>query len=221
MTSLSDPPRLQVSIGPPAEETPRARSATEAEEAVAGVEEEGAVSPATTPVVESKVPPPDAAAQADVKTGPSEEPKAEQPTTRASVTIYPLAERPSRVIALEEAYQLAVVNEEQVAIAARELAKAKLLPWRAVALMAPRGEIGGAYSRNKDEIAFNAPPEARSLFGGSSVIRPRNNWLSTFQVTQPLIEPSFFPSWRLGKDAVREEEERYEFTIRGVLFGVA
>jgi outer membrane protein len=125
------------------------------------------------------------------------------------------------VVALEEAYQLAVVNEEQVAIAARELAKAKLLPWRAVALMAPRGEIGGAYSRNKDEIAFNAPPEARSLFGGSSVIRPRNNWLSTFQVTQPLIEPSFFPSWRLGKDAVREEKERYEFTIRSVLFGVA
>ena len=209
---LSDPPRLQISIGPPAEETPRADATTETERAA---------SPAATPVLESQVPPSDASAQAGMKTHPPEETEAEQPSTRASVTIHPLAERPSRVIALEEAYQLAVVNEEQVAIAARELAKAKLLPWRAVALMAPRGEIGGAYSRNKDEIAFNAPPEARSLFGGSSVIRPRNNWLSTFQVTQPLIEPSFFPSWRLGKDAVREEEERYEFTIRGVLFGVA
>ncbi len=209
---LSDPPRLQISIGPPAEETPRADATTETERAA---------SPAATPVIESQVPPSDASAQAGMKTHPPEETEAEQPSTRASVTIHPLAERPSRVIALEEAYQLAVVNEEQVAIAARELAKAKLLPWRAVALMAPRGEIGGAYSRNKDEIAFNAPPEARSLFGGSSVIRPRNNWLSTFQVTQPLIEPSFFPSWRLGKDAVREEEERYEFTIRGVLFGVA
>ncbi len=218
---LSDPPRLQISIGPPVEETPRVDATTETEEAVVGVDEEGAASPADTPVIASQVPPPDASAQADVQTHPPEETEAEQPTTRASVTIHPLAERPSRVIALEEAYQLAVVNEEQVAIAARELAKAKLLPWRAVALMSPRGEIGGAYSRNKDEIAFNAPPEARSLFGGSSVIRPRNNWLSTFQVTQPLIEPSFFPSWRLGKDAVREEEERYEFTIRGVLFGVA
>ena len=206
---------------PPVEETPRVDATTETEEAVVGVDEEGAASPADTPVIASQVPPPDASAQADVQTHPPEETEAEQPTTRASVTIHPPAERPSRVIALEEAYQLAVVNEEQVAIAARELAKAKLLPWRAVALMAPRGEIGGAYSRNKDEIAFNAPPEARSLFGGSSVIRPRNNWLSTFQVTQPLIEPSFFPSWRLGKDAVREEEERYEFTIRSVLFGVA
>ena len=218
---LSDPSRLQISIGPPAEEIPRADATTEPEEAVVGVEEEGAAPPADTPTIASQVPPPDASAQADVQTHPPEETEAEQPTTRASVTIHPPAERPSRVIALEEAYQLAVVNEEQVAIAARELAKAKLLPWRAVALMAPRGEIGGAYSRNKDEIAFNAPPEARSLFGGSSVIRPRNNWLSTFQVTQPLIEPSFFPSWRLGKDAVREEEERYEFTIRSVLFGVA
>jgi len=220
-TRLSDPPRLQISIGPPTEETPGADATTETERAVVGVDEEGSASLADTPVIESQVPSPDAPAQADVKTHPPEEAEAEQAPTRASATIHPLAERPSRVIALEEAYQLAVVNEEQVAIAARELAKAKLLPWRAVALMAPRGEIGGAYSRNKDEIAFNAPPEARSLFGGSSVIRPRNNWLSTFQVTQPLIEPSFFPSWRLGKDAVREEEERYEFTIRGVLFGVA
>ena len=218
---LSDPPRLQIAIGPPADEIPRAGAMAEPEKGVVRVAEEDSASPAATPAVDSKAQPPDVAAQAAVETPPSEEAEAEQPTTRATATISPLAERPSRVIALEEAYQLAVVNEEQVAIAARELAKAKLLPWRAVALMTPRGEIGGSYSRNKDEIAFNAPPEARGLFGGSSVIRPRNNWLSTFQVTQPLIEPSFFPSWRLGKDAVREEEERYEFTIRGVLFGVA
>ena len=207
-TLLSDPPRLRIVIGPGTAEPPRAEAATEPEEALVRVEQE----PADTPT---------GAPPATGETGPSDKAEATQPATRASVTIHPLAERPSRVLALEEAYQLAVVNEEQVAIAARELAKAKLLPWRAVALMTPRGDIGGAYSRNKDEIAFNAPPEARGLFGGSSVIRPRNNWLSTFEVTQPLIEPSFFPSWRLGKDAVREEEERYEFTVRGVLFGVA
>ena len=218
---LSDPPRLQISIGPPAEEIPRADATTEPEEAVARVEDESPAAPVATPVIESKVQPPEAATQTAAKTLPPEEAEAEQTTTRATATIHPLAESPSRVIALEEAYQLAVVNEEQVAIAARELAKAELLPWRAIALMTPRGEIGGSYSRNKDAIAFNAPPEAQSLFGGSSVIRPRNNWLTTFQVTQPLLEPLFFPSWRLGKEAVREEEERYEFTIRGVLFGVA
>ena len=103
---LSDPPRLRIAVGPAAEEPPRAEATNETEKT-----------------------------QADMQTSPPEEAAAEQPATRASVTIHPPVERPSRVIALEEAYQLAVVNEEQVAIAARELAKAKLLPWRAVALM--------------------------------------------------------------------------------------
>ena len=128
---------------------------------------------------------------------------------------------PDRTISLEEAYRLAVANEERIAIAARELAKAELLPWRAVALMTPRGEIGAAFTRNKDAIAFNAPPEMRGVFGGSSVIRPRDDWLATFSVTQPLIEPTFFPSWRLGRTAVREGEQRYAHTVRNVLFGVA
>ncbi len=235
VTPLSDPPRLQVSMVTHAEEKPRAVSTTMPEEAAVNVEE-GRSSSEAKPGTESKTTPIDAAASAVPKTPRPEVADAEQPSTRMSVTIYPTPtpvgtsaqaaqgmseERPSRVLALEDAYQLAVVNEEQVVIAAHELAKAELLPWRAIALMTPRGEIGSSYTRNKDAIAFNAPPEAQSLFGGSSVIRPRDNWLATFQVTQPLIEPSFFPSWRLGKEAVREEEERYEFTIRGVLFGVA
>lgn len=128
---------------------------------------------------------------------------------------------PAGTISLEDAYRLAVANEERIAIAARELAKAELLPWRAVALMTPRGEVGAAFTRNKDAIAFNAPPEMRGVFGGSSVIRPRDNWLATFSVTQPLIEPTFLPSWRLGQTAVREGEQRYAHTVRSVLFGVA
>lgn len=131
-------------------------------------------------------------------------------------------EDPSRrVISLEDAYRLAVANEEQIAIAAHELTKARLLPWRAVALMTPRGEVGGSYTRSKDPIAFNAPPEMRDVFGGSSVIRPRDNWSATFAVTQPIIEPTFFASWRLGQTAVREGEQRYAYTVRNVLFGVA
>ena len=233
VTPLSDPPRLQISMVTHAEEKPRAVSTTIPEEAAVGVEE-GRSSSEAKPEMESKATPTGAAAPVVHKTARPEVAEAEHISPRVSAPVHPLQvrttaqaaqgiseERPSRVLTLEDAYQLAVVNEEQVAIAARELAKAELLPWRAIALMTPRGEIGGAYSRNKDAIAFNAPPESRSLFGGSSVIRPRDNWLATFQVTQPLIEPSFFSSWRLGKEAVREEAARYEFTIRGVLFGVA
>ena len=180
-----------------------------------------ATEPATTPTRVSATIYPAPTDSAPTDSAPAE-PEREDPTSSLAGQAEEMNnEQPSRVLSLEESYQLAVVNEEQVAIAARELAKAELLPWRAIALMTPRGEIGGSYTRNKDAIAFNAPPEAQSLFGGSSVIRPRDNWLATFEVTQPLIEPSFFPSWRLGKEAVREGEERYEFTVRGVLFGVA
>lgn len=132
-----------------------------------------------------------------------------------------LPEDSSRVLTLDEAYQLAIQNEEQIEIAARELAKAELLPWRALALMAPRGEIAASYSRNKDSIAFNAPREMRSVFGGTSVIRPQDNWHGSLEVTQPLLKPSFFPAWRLGKQAVEERKQRYDFRVRRILLGVA
>ena len=53
--------------------------------------------------------------------------------------------------------------------------------------MTPRGEIGGAYGHNKGAIAFSAPPEAQSLFGGSSVIRPQDTWRATFIVREVLF----------------------------------
>jgi outer membrane protein len=129
----------------------------------------------------------------------------------------------TRTLTLDDAYRLAIANEEQIKIAERELAKAQLLPWRAVALLTPRADVAGTYTRNKDEIAFTGNPSGG---GGAtttfpSVIRPLESWQGIFSVTQPLIQPSFIPSWRLGKDSVRQNELRYGFTIREVLFGVA
>jgi outer membrane protein len=129
----------------------------------------------------------------------------------------------TRTLTLDDAYRLAIANEEQIKIAERELAKAQLLPWRAVALLTPRADVAGTYTRNKDEIAFTGNPSGG---GGAtttfpSVIRPLESWQGIFSVTQPLIQPSFLPSWQLGKDSVRQNEQRYGFTIREVLFGVA
>lgn len=128
-------------------------------------------------------------------------------------------------IPLPEAYRLAIENEERIKIASHELGKARLLPWRAITQLTPRGDIQGTYSRNKDEISFVGgrilPPGAESLFSTGSVIRPLERWTGIFRVTQPILEPAFFVSRRLGKAAVRESAERYEFTIREVLFGVA
>ncbi|MBI3246844.1 MAG: TolC family protein [Deltaproteobacteria bacterium] len=127
----------------------------------------------------------------------------------------------SRTLTLDEAYRLAVGNEEQVKISERELVKAQLLPWRAMTLLTPRADVTGTFTRNKDEISFTAQPTLPGQAGTPSTIRPLESWVGTFSVTQPLIQPSFIPSWQLGKDAIRQNEQRHGFTVREVLFGVA
>jgi len=126
-----------------------------------------------------------------------------------------------RVLPLEEAYRLALTNEEQIKIAERELAKAQLLPWRAYAQLTPNANIVGTYTRNKEEISFIREPTLPGQTGTPSTIRPGESWQGLFTVTQPLIQPSFPPSLQLGRDSVRQTLQRYYFTIREVLFGVA
>jgi outer membrane protein len=134
---------------------------------------------------------------------------------------------PAREVPLEEAYRLALANEEQIKIAYSELAKAQLLPWRAIALLTPRGDVTGTYAHNKEEISFirsgvQPPPGTGGAVGiTTSTIRPSDQWQGIFAVTQPLIQPSFLPSWKLGKETVRQNTHGYEFTIQEILFGVA
>jgi outer membrane protein TolC len=124
-------------------------------------------------------------------------------------------------ITLEEGYRLALTNEEQIKIAERELVKAQLLPWRAIALLTPRTDIIGLFTRNKEEIAFISQPDLPGGTGTPSTIRPLESWQGTFTVTQPLIQPAFPSTRRLGQESVRQSAQRYSFTIQEVLFGVA
>jgi len=77
-----------------------------------------------------------------------------------------------RALPLEEAYRLALANEEQIKIAGRELTKAQLLPWRAIAQLTPRADVTGTYTRNKEELAFVFPEGFGSRAGTASAIRP-------------------------------------------------
>jgi outer membrane protein TolC len=126
-----------------------------------------------------------------------------------------------QVLRLEEAYQLALANEEQVKIAGSELAKAQLLPWRAIALLTPRADIAGVFTHNKEEIAFSQQPTLPGQTGTPSVIRPLESWQGTFVLTQPIFQPSFLPTLRFGKETVQQTRQQYGFTMREVLFGVA
>ena len=116
---------------------------------------------------------------------------------------------------------MALGNEEQVKIAEHELAKAQLLPWRAVTLLTPRAEIPGIFTRNKEQISFTQQQTLPGQTGTPSVIRPLESWQGNFVVTQPIFQPSFLPTLRLGKEAVKQTTQQYGFTIREVLFGVA
>jgi outer membrane protein TolC len=127
----------------------------------------------------------------------------------------------ARAISLEDAYRAALTNEEQIKIAGRELAKAQLLPWRAITQLTPRADVAGLYTRNKEELAFQFPANLGGAASGGSAIRPLEIWQGIFNVTQPILQPSFFPSRQLGKDAVQQGEQQYDFTVRAVLFGVA
>ena len=124
-------------------------------------------------------------------------------------------------ISLEEAYRLALSNEEQIKIAGAELAKAQLLPWRAIALQTTRAEIAGTYLRNKEELSFVREGGPEEVGGTVSTIRPLDSWQGLFTATQPLFQPLFLPTWRLGKESAKQSLENYGYTIREVLFGVA
>lgn len=125
-----------------------------------------------------------------------------------------------RTLSLEDAYHLALANEEQIKIAGRELAKAQLLPWRAATQLTPRADVTGAYTRNKEELAFVFPEGFGAATSGSA-IRPLEVWQGFLGVTQPILQPSFFPSRRLGQETVQQSMQQYDFTAREVLFGVA
>ncbi len=126
-----------------------------------------------------------------------------------------------QVLTLEESYRLALSNEEQIKIAEHELTKAQLLPWRAVTLLTPRAEIDGTFTRNKEEISFTQQQTLPGQTGTPSVIRPLESWQGNFVLTQPIFQPAFLPTLRLGREAVKQTAQRYGFTIREVLFGVA
>jgi len=155
---------------------------------------------------------------------PPETGKAERPLAPADEAATSMADDPTeavQVLRLEEAYQLAVANDEQIKIAGSELAKAQLLPWRAIAMLTPRADVPGVFTRNKEEISFSQQPTLPGQTGTPSVIRPLESWQWTFVLTQPIFQPAFLPTLQLGKDSVQQNTQNYGFTISEVLFGVA
>ena len=216
--------RLQIALGatPDSESSvsritpPVARHTSQPplERSAASPSSDGALSQAQTTEPTSVSPPPPAPLQQNLAQN-AEPPAASSPSTPTDDVSNATA------ISLEDAYQSALANEEQIKIAGRELAKAQLMPWRAITQLTPRSDVTGIYTRNKEELAFQFPEGASGAASGGSVIRPLEIWQGIFGVTQPILQPSFFPSRQLGKDTVNQSEQQFDFTTREVLLGVA
>ena len=153
---------------------------------------------------------------------PGDEPSVPYSSPSAHAGQQTAPEAAARTVTLDEASRLALTNEEQIKLAGRELSKAQLLPWRAITQLTPRADVTGTYTRNKEEIAFVFPEGfGGSRAGTTSAIRPLESWQGIFALTQPLLQPSFFPAQQLGKDTVQKSRQQYDFTARQVIFGVA
>lgn len=115
--------------------------------------------------------------------------------------------KPARVITLEEAYDIAVATDQSIGIAYWQVRMANLLPWSALTLLGPQLTGGGEYDRNQ-------------AHGGGTIITNESSNLN-FTYTQPFVNFGVFPSFHYGKLAAAAARLQHQFTIRGILYGVA
>ncbi len=102
-------------------------------------------------------------------------------------------------LTLEHAYELAVERFERVQSADVELERAKLAPYRALTTVVPSVNLTGSYTREKEEIEFDVPPEAGSFFGDSPVILPEQVGRGLLEVRQTLWTFQLPPLWRAAQ----------------------
>ena len=115
-----------------------------------------------------------------------------------------------RVIALEQAYDIALASDQSIQIAAIEIRKANLLPWGALTRLGP--QLNGAllYDRSQNTIFNNV--------AGTSNNEARSAGIN---FKQTLIDFSVPPAYQFGKLSALAARLQYRLTIRQTLFGVA
>jgi TolC family type I secretion outer membrane protein len=125
-----------------------------------------------------------------------------------------------RIITLDQAYDIALASDQSIRIAGREIRKANLQPWSALARMGPSVTGGARYS-----TARTSNSQLTTLTSGGAdritVDTNTNNRSADITLQQPLFDPAVFPAYRLGKLASQAAHLQQQFTVRQTLFGVA
>lgn len=129
-----------------------------------------------------------------------------------------LPEQTVRTITLDEAYDMTLASDQTIRNAYYEIRKANLQPWSALAKLGPQvyGNANSTTSNSTTRYGDGNTANANNLVSVNNDSR-----YTGFTYTQPLFDPSVFPSYRYGKLSSKSARLQYKYTVRQTLFGVA
>jgi outer membrane protein len=132
-----------------------------------------------------------------------------RPATAQPGAAAPPAETNAPNLSLEEAYERTLATDQSLAIAIKEIEKAKLLPWAAVSTVGPRLTANGsAYHPERDLHGENGPIRVDTTRGDLTL-------------QQPLFDPQVFAALRSARLSVEGSRLAYKSAARSVLFGTS
>ncbi|MEI8233153.1 MAG: TolC family protein [Verrucomicrobiota bacterium] len=149
-------------------------------------------------------------------------PNAASPTASPSPAAKKSAAKPaeptaaSRLITLEQAYDMTLTSDQTIRTAYYEIRKANLLPWSALAKLGPQLTGNASYTNSRNTSHLDTVTTTAT--SGQSIYDTR---FSGFTYTQPIFDPSVFPAYRYGKLSAKAARLQYQYTVRQTLFGVA
>jgi len=128
------------------------------------------------------------------------------------------------LITLEQAYDLAMRTDQSIRTAYWEVKKADLMPWGALAKIGPQINGSASYSRSEtttDTTVLEKSPAGPAAFAEQTALAHTGYGSAGITAQQPLIDFTFFPTYRLAKLSKVATRLAHQFTIRETLYGVA
>jgi outer membrane protein TolC len=128
------------------------------------------------------------------------------------------------LITLERAYDIALETDQSIRTAYWEVRKADLLPWGALAKIGPQINGSATYYRsetNTGTSVLERSPTGLKAFVDQNALTRAGYGQAGITAQQPLIDFTFFPSYRLAKLSKVATRLAHQFTIRETLYGVA
>ncbi len=135
---------------------------------------------------------------------------------------------PLPLISLDDAFARAIIADERIKIAERDLFKSRILSDKASTYFWPSMDVQGGYFEADEEVA-SGPYLATSTSGlgtfevtqaDEDAITPESEWRGKFQFSQPLYRGVYFPSKQQAEKVIERSAAAYQETIQDTLLDV-